>query len=163
MSRQVQSICPCSGWSRDVGSSIRQPPLMLPQWHGFLIRVCSLSLRLGYGPVPQGSGLQLCMAGASNSLRYCNTWGTATPAYRLDNYIVIHTLYWYQQGIEDVYIELLKEIYTNSSMTVHLHTQSYKINIGIYHIAQAVHGSTAKHVPTTFLGNQRLENRRRIP
>ena len=34
-----------------------------------------------------------------------------------------------EQGIEDVYIELLKEIYTNSSMTVHLHKESNKINI----------------------------------
>ena len=25
-SRQAQTICPCSGWSRDVGSSIHQPP-----------------------------------------------------------------------------------------------------------------------------------------
>ena len=34
-----------------------------------------------------------------------------------------------EQGIEDVYIELLKEIYTNSSMTLHLHKESNKINI----------------------------------
>ena len=34
-----------------------------------------------------------------------------------------------EQGIEDVYIELLKEIYTNNSMTVHLHKESNKINI----------------------------------
>ena len=34
-----------------------------------------------------------------------------------------------EQGIEDVYIELLKEIYTNSSMIVHLHKESNKINI----------------------------------
>ena len=33
-----------------------------------------------------------------------------------------------EQGIEDVYIVLLKEIYSNSSMTVHLHKES-KINI----------------------------------
>ena len=33
-----------------------------------------------------------------------------------------------EQGIEDVYIELLNEIYTNSSMTVHLHKESNKIN-----------------------------------
>ena len=33
------------------------------------------------------------------------------------------------QGIEDVYIELLKEIYTNSSMTVHLLKESNTINI----------------------------------
>ena len=47
----------------------------------------------------------------------------------LDIYIVINTCYWYQLGIEDVYIELLKEISTNSSMTVHLHKGIYKINI----------------------------------
>ena len=33
-----------------------------------------------------------------------------------------------EQGIEGVYIELLKEIYTNSSMTVHLNKESNKIN-----------------------------------
>ena len=32
------------------------------------------------------------------------------------------------QGIEDVYIELLKKIYTSSSTTVHLHKESNKIN-----------------------------------
>ena len=34
-----------------------------------------------------------------------------------------------EQGIEDVYIKLLKETYTNSSMTVYLHKESNKINI----------------------------------
>ena len=34
-----------------------------------------------------------------------------------------------EHGIEDVYIELLKEIYTNSSMRVHLHIESKKIEI----------------------------------
>ena len=34
-----------------------------------------------------------------------------------------------QQGIEDMYLEILKEIYTNSSMTVHLHKESNNINI----------------------------------
>ena len=34
-----------------------------------------------------------------------------------------------EYGIEDVYTKLLKEIYTNSSMTVHLHKESNKINI----------------------------------
>ena len=32
---------------------------------------------------------------------------------------------------------------------------------GKYHIAEAVHGSTRKYIPTTDLGNQRLEDRRR--
>ena len=34
-----------------------------------------------------------------------------------------------EQGIDDVHIELLKEIYTNSSTTVHLHNESNTINI----------------------------------
>ena len=34
-----------------------------------------------------------------------------------------------EQGIEDVYIELLKEIYTNSWMTVHQHKDTNKVNI----------------------------------
>ena len=33
---------------------------------------------------------------------------------------------------------------------------------GRYHIAQAVHSSTRKHIPTTNLGNQRHADRRRI-
>ena len=34
-----------------------------------------------------------------------------------------------EQGIEDVYIEILKDIYTDSSVTVHLHKESEKIGI----------------------------------
>ena len=34
-----------------------------------------------------------------------------------------------EQGIEDVYIEILKDIYTDSSATVHLHKESEKIGI----------------------------------
>ena len=34
-----------------------------------------------------------------------------------------------EHGIEDVCIELLEEIYTNSAMTVHLHKESITINI----------------------------------
>ena len=34
-----------------------------------------------------------------------------------------------EQGIEDVYIEILKDIYTDSSVTVHLHKESDKIRI----------------------------------
>ena len=34
-----------------------------------------------------------------------------------------------EQGIEDVYIEILKDIYTDSSVTVHLHIESEKIRI----------------------------------
>ena len=32
-----------------------------------------------------------------------------------------------EQGIEDVYIEILKDVYTDSSVTVHLHKESEKI------------------------------------
>ena len=34
-----------------------------------------------------------------------------------------------EQGIEDVYIELLKEMYPHSSMIIHQHKESNKINI----------------------------------
>ena len=34
-----------------------------------------------------------------------------------------------EQGIEDVYIEILKYTYTDSSVTVHLHKESEKIRI----------------------------------
>ena len=34
-----------------------------------------------------------------------------------------------EQGIEDVYIEILKDMYTDSSVTVHLHKESEKIRI----------------------------------
>ena len=42
------------------------------------------------------------------------------------------TQYWpsfQEQGIEDVFIEILKDIYTDSSVTVHLHKESEKIRI----------------------------------
>ena len=40
-----------------------------------------------------------------------------------------------EQGIEDVYIEIVKDIYTDSSVTVHLHKESEKIRIkrGVRH------------------------------
>ena len=34
-----------------------------------------------------------------------------------------------EQGIEDGYIEILKDIYTDSSVTVHLHKESEKMEI----------------------------------
>ena len=34
-----------------------------------------------------------------------------------------------EQGIEDAYIEILKDIYTDSSVTLHLHKESEKIRI----------------------------------
>ena len=50
-----------------------------------------------------------------------------------------------------------KDIYTNSSMTVHLHKESNKIErtAGGYHIDQTVYDNTRKHVPTTDLHNGR--------
>ena len=58
-----------------------------------------------------------------------------------------------EQGIEDVYIEILKDIYTDSSVTVHLHKDSEKIRIkrGVYktgghHLTQAVHGNIGEHI-----------------
>ena len=36
-----------------------------------------------------------------------------------------------EKGIEDVYIEILKHIYTNSSVRVYLHKESTKIRIKI--------------------------------
>ena len=36
-----------------------------------------------------------------------------------------------EQGIEDAYIEILKDIYSDSSVTVHLHKESEKIRINI--------------------------------
>ena len=49
-------------------------------------------------------------------------------------------------------------------MIVHLHKESNTINSTTrrYHIAQAVYGSTRKYIPKTDLGNQRVEDRRRI-
>ena len=72
-----------------------------------------------------------------------------------------------EQGIEDMYIELLKEIYTNSSMSpstqrMQQDQHQERCMTGRYHIAKAVHCSTRKHIPMTDLGNQRREDRRRI-
>ena len=72
-----------------------------------------------------------------------------------------------EQGIKDVYIELLKEIYTNSSITVHVHKDSNKINTrrGVRqgdNISPKLFtlALDRKHIPTTDLGNQRLAYRR---
>ena len=46
-----------------------------------------------------------------------------------------------EQGIEDVYIEILKDIYTDSSVTVHLHKESEKIRI-----KRGVHGNIGEHI-----------------
>ena len=55
-----------------------------------------------------------------------------------------------EQGIEDVDIEILKDIYTDNSVTVHLHKESEKIRIkrGVRqgnHLAKAVHGNSGEH------------------
>ena len=58
------------------------------------------------------------------------------------------------QGIEDVYIEILKDIYTDSSVTVHLHNESEKIRIkreessktGGHHLTQVVHVNIGEHI-----------------
>ena len=52
-----------------------------------------------------------------------------------------------EQGIEDVYIEI--DIYTDSSVTVHLHKESEKIRIkrGVRQgDTQAVHGNIGEHI-----------------
>ncbi|MEG7521769.1 MAG: reverse transcriptase domain-containing protein, partial [Chromatiales bacterium] len=73
-----------------------------------------------------------------------------------------------EQGIEDVYVELLKHMYTNSSMTVHLHKECNKINIrrGVRHgetISPKLFTATLERIfRKTNLGNQRLEDRWRI-
>ena len=58
-----------------------------------------------------------------------------------------------EQGIEDVYIEILKDIYTNSSVTVHLHLKrewknqdQERSKTGGHHLAQAVHGNNGEHL-----------------
>ena len=57
-----------------------------------------------------------------------------------------------EQGIEDVYIEILKDIYTDSSVTVHLHKESENIRIkrgvrrGDTISPQAVHGNIGEHI-----------------
>ena len=72
-----------------------------------------------------------------------------------------------EQGIEDVYIKLLKEIDTNSSMTVHLHKESNKINIrrGVRQgdtISSKLFMAALESIiiTTTDLENEMLEDRR---
>ena len=164
MSRQAQTICPCSGWSRDVGSSIHQPPLMLPQWHGFLFRVCSLSLRFWQEPVPQGSGLQLCMAGASNSLSCCSTWGTATPAYQctyVHTYIrtYVHT---YIRTYVHTYIRRYVDTYIHIYIHAYMHTYMHTYKHICIHIYIHTHLPAGLRRPPCFhLGVSLLERTRR--
>ena len=61
-----------------------------------------------------------------------------------------------ERGIEDVYIELLKEIYTNSppSQRKQHNQHQQRSTTGRYHLAQVVHSNTRKNIPTAELGNQ---------
>ena len=56
-----------------------------------------------------------------------------------------------EQGIEDMYIEILKDIYTDSSVTVHLHKErenqdQERSKTGGHHLTQAVHGNIGEHI-----------------
>ena len=57
-----------------------------------------------------------------------------------------------EQGIEDVYIEILKDIYTDSSVTVHLYKKSEenqyqeRSKTGGHHLTQAVHGNIGERI-----------------
>ena len=58
-----------------------------------------------------------------------------------------------EQGIEDVYIEIMKDIYTDSSVTVHIYAQrewenqdQERSKTGRHHLTQAVHGIIGKHI-----------------
>ncbi len=73
-----------------------------------------------------------------------------------------------EQGIEDVYIEQLKEIYSlhqqldDSRPTQRKQQDQHqeRSTPGREHIAQAVYSSTRKYITTADLGNQKLEGRR---
>ena len=71
-----------------------------------------------------------------------------------------------EQGIEDVYIEILKAIYTDSSTTVHLHKwenqDQQRSTTGGHHLTQAVHRNIGEHIQKVKLGKQGREDRRRI-
>ena len=67
-----------------------------------------------------------------------------------------------EQRIVDVYIDLLKEICSPLTQRKQQDKHQERSMTGRYHIAQAIYGSTRKQIPTTNLGNQKLEDRRRI-
>ena len=53
--------------------------------------------------------------------------------------------------MKDVYVEILRDIYTDSSVTVHLHKESEKIRIkrGVRqgpHLTHVVHGNIGEHM-----------------
>ena len=60
------------------------------------------------------------------------------------------------QGIADAYIQLMKDIYTDSSK------HQKRSATGGYHLNQTIHINTRKYLQKTELGEQRPENRRRI-
>ena len=56
-----------------------------------------------------------------------------------------------EQGIDDVYIEILKEIYTDSSVTVNAQREwenqdQERSKTGGHHLTQAVHGNIGEHI-----------------
>ena len=55
------------------------------------------------------------------------SWTTRRHSTQYQTQAILTSLQ--EQGIEDVYIEILKDIYTDSSVTVHLHKESEKIRI----------------------------------
>ena len=72
-----------------------------------------------------------------------------------------------EQGIEDVYIEILKGIYTDSSVTVHLHKESEKIRIkrGVRQgdtISPKLFTATLESKTEVKLGEQGRKDRRRM-
>ena len=58
-----------------------------------------------------------------------------------------------------MYIELLKEVYTNSPPTQRKQHDQHqeRSTTGRYHNAHAVHGSTRKYIPTTDLRNLEID------
>ena len=71
------------------------------------------------------------------------------------------------QGIEDAYIQLMKDIYTDSSDSTSLQRErenkhQKRSATGGYHLTQTIHINTRKYLQKTELGEQRPENRRRI-
>ena len=70
-----------------------------------------------------------------------------------------------EQGIEDMHIEILKDMYTDSPVTVHLHKESDKnqdqdrSKTGGHHLTQAVYGNIAEHILKVKLGEQGRKDR----
>ena len=62
----------------------------------------------------------------SHSVSHSSTMTTVFDSVQIQAVLTSHQ----EQGTENVFIELLKDIYINSSMTVHLHKESNKITSG---------------------------------